>query len=469
MKYMPDTPCVPAISRSGRGRNGLKVLVAIALAAFSAIGETKAQQLAFPGAEGFGKTATGGRGGAIVPVTSLGDSGPGTLRACIERSGPRSCVFRISGTIRLKSSLIVNKAASKVSILGQTAPGGGILLTIDQPNTEKRHTPFVIKNAADVVVRHVRVRPRFPSTMRNVDGFTVENSSRVYLDHVSSSWATDENFNAHSTTTDLTVANSIFAEGLNKHSKCALLGSDPKGPQNISFIKNACVSNTDRNPDNNHYAGSCVEIVNNVFYNAGSEWGEVFSQFPGGTPVAYVGNYFKAGPSTNDLSYAINWNEAASVAEPRIYETGNVTWSPPGKSIVAVAPDTQRYMVNAPSCALSTAQLGSAEAAYGQVNLTAGAFPRDAVDVRVIGEIGALGSKGSGKLVNAPGTLPVVADGQPYKDGDGDGMADSAEARFKADSTTSDAWIDGDGNGWSNFDDFMNWLSGERIAGRYPG
>ena len=150
--------------------------------------------------------------------------------------------------------------------------------------------------------------------MPNVDALTVENSQRVYVDHVSGSWATDENFNAYGQTTELTVAYSIFGEGLRKHSKCALLGSDPTGPQSITFWRNVCVSNNDRNPDNNHYAGSCVDIVDNVFYNAGSEWAEIFTQQPGGTTISLVGNTFKAGPATIQHTYAINWNNIASVA-----------------------------------------------------------------------------------------------------------------------------------------------------------
>ncbi len=99
---------------------------------------------------------------------------------------------------------------------------------------------------------------------------------------MSGSWATDENFNAYGQTSDLTVAYSIFGEGVLRHSKCALLGSDPRGPQNISFWRNICISNNDRNPDTNHFAKSCVEITDNLFYNARAAWAEIFSQRPAG-------------------------------------------------------------------------------------------------------------------------------------------------------------------------------------------
>lgn len=248
------------------------------------------QTISFPGADGHGKYSQGGRLGAIIPVTSLADSGPGSLRACAEAQGPRSCIFKVGGIIHLEKPILVLAPNSFLSILGQTAPGGGILITIDDVKEGKIRTPLAVKDAHDVLIRHIRIRPRYPNSVRNVDALTVESSRNVYIDHVSGSWATDENFNSHANTTQLTVAYSLFGEGLNKHSKCALLGSDPRIPQKITFWKNACISNRDRNPDDNHYGGSCIDIINNIFFNAKSEWAEIFSQYPGGTPISIVGN-----------------------------------------------------------------------------------------------------------------------------------------------------------------------------------
>lgn len=423
---------------------------------------------AFPGASGFGKGSQGGRAGRIFFVTNLEDSGPGSLRQCVESKGPRNCVFRIGGIIELKKPMVVKKDNNSLSILGQTAPGDGILLTTSSKDDTGKLTPFVIKNTNDIVVRHLRVRPQVSNAVPNVDAFTVENSKQVYLDHVSGSWATDENFNAHSNTTNLTVAYSIFGEGLNKHSKCALLGSDPTGPQNITFWRNACVSNRDRNPDNNHFGGSCIEITNNIFFNAASEWGEVFSQFPGGTPIIYSENFFKSGASTVDETFAINWNPINSVADPKIYEHNNKVASPRSKSLVLVAPDTEPYIVSTPPCSQSAPEIGSAEAAYEEVRTKSGAFPRDAVDRRFVEEIGYPEVFGRGSMVTVPGQLPAIKSANPYADEDGDGMADVMEALFGAIVGKTDPWTDGDNNGWSNFDDFMQWLSDERLAGRYP-
>ncbi|MCV9999541.1 hypothetical protein OE766_14955 [Pararhizobium sp. YC-54] len=430
--------------------------------------KSQERQDAFPGAEGYGRTAQGGRGGAIIEVTNLKDAGTGSLRACVDAKGPRNCIFRVSGVIRLKSSLVVQSESSFLSILGQTAPGGGIVLTIEEPNTKKWNTPLIVKSTHDVVIRHLKIRPQLPNSVENVDALTVEGSDRVYVDHVSGSWATDENINAHADTTDLTIANSIFAEGLNKHSKCTLLGSDPHGPQSITFLRNLCLSNRDRNPDNNHYGGSCIEIINNVFFNAKSEWGEVFSQFPGGTPISYVGNYFKAGPSTEETTYAIHSKEIDKAADPQIYQADNMSWAPRSKSIVMVAPETQPYIVSKPPCPLSVKEIISAPAAYEEIRNHAGAFPRDKLDSDWIADLGLDGQAGRGRMVNKSGELPPVEQGTAYVDKDHDGIADSIEAELSAKVGVNDAWSMKEEGEWSHFDEFMQWLSEERIAGRYP-
>lgn len=423
---------------------------------------------AFPDAQGYGKFSQGGRGGAIIYVTTLADNGPGSLRACAEAQGPRNCLFKVGGVIRLDTPIMLGEANSYLSVLGQTAPGSGIVITIDEVNQKKKHTPLILKSAHDVLLRHIRIRPRFPNSVKNVDALTIEDSTQIYVDHVSGSWATDENINTHANSTDVTIANSLFGEGLNKHSKCALLGSDPRRPQNITFWRNACISNRDRNPDDNHYGGSCIDIINNLFFNARSEWGEVFSQYPGGTPISYVGNYFKAGPSTEHVTYAINWNDTLSADGPHIYQRDNETWTPGTKKMVLIAEDTEQFIVAEPPCPLSVDKTVSAKQAYDEIRKYVGAFPRDGVDIRFIDEVSALGQAGQGQMVKAPGELPAMDSGTPYADDDADGIADSVEASVGAQVNKSDPWIDSDRDGWANFDQFMQMLSEDRLAGIYP-
>lgn len=423
---------------------------------------------AFPGAVGHGNLTQGGRGGKILFVTNLDDSGPGSFRSCVETPGTRNCVFRVSGIIRLKTPIGIRTENSNLSILGQTAPGAGIILTIDPQTSSPIKTPFYIKNAHDVLVRHLRVRLQYPNSVKNADAFTIENSRRVYIDHVSGSWSTDEVISTYRDSTDVTIGYSILAEGLMPHSKCALLGSDPTQPQNISFWRNACISNNDRNPDNNHFKGSCIEIANNVFFNAKSEWAEVFSQFKGGTPISFIGNYFKAGKNTVESTNAIEWKKNESIDSPTIHEAGNVTWAPKSKHIALIAPETVQHLVPKPPCPLAV-PIETAEAAYNDVQVNSGAFPRDEVDLRVMSELGSIGSGGTGSIKKEPGTMPVIAENYKfYADHDDDGIADVKEALFGGNERIFDAWSNFGKDGWTNFDAFMQWLSEERIAGRYP-
>jgi hypothetical protein len=329
------------------------------------------------------------------------------------------------------------------------------------------NTPFFLKNTHDVIIRHIKVRLQYPGTKKRVDNFTIENSKRVYIDHVSGSWATDEVFSTYSNTTDITIANSIFAEGIMPHSKCALLGSDPEGPQNITFWRNACISNNDRNPDDNHYKGSCIEIANNIFYNARSEFAEVFSQFPGGTPISFLSNYFKAGKNTRETTYAIMWKEVEGVAMPQIYQDGNEVWAPKGKTMEVYEAKMADHFLAQPSCPV-TLPIVPAKQAYAEVLASSGAFPRDGVDARVVSEVGPIEHEGSGTIKNEAGQLEeVAAASDAYVDTDNDGIADAKEADFKGKSDVADSWQVNDKDGWTNFDKFMQWLSDERIAGHY--
>ena len=445
-------------------------LKALFIAILAVLGQSNAAQAldAFPGAAGHGSQTQGGRGGDVLFVTNLQDSGPGSFRACAERTGKRNCLFRVGGIIHLKKPIGILAGNSNLSVLGQSAPGGGITLTIDPQNKSPFKTPFYIKDAHDVLVRHLRVRLQYAGTVRNADAFTVETSQRVYIDHVSGSWATDEVISTYQNATDLTIAYSIFGEGIMPHSKCALLGSNPTQPQNITFWRNACVSNNDRNPDNHHLKGSCVEIANNIFFNARSEWAEVFSQYQGGIPVSFLNNYFKAGKNTSKSTYAIIWQDIESVAIPTIFQKGNVTWAPKPKTIELFEPQLAHLLVTEPPC-LNLLPLNSAEDAYKDVRINAGAFPRDAVDTRLIHEIGSIGRKGDGSIKTVPGEIPAVQiNTNAYADRDDDGIADANEKQFGGNDSTFDSWSDFNNDGWSNFDEFMQWLSEERIAGRYP-
>lgn len=403
---------------------------------------------AFPGALGHGAGSRGGEGGRVVYITNRKDSGPGSLRACLIAKGKRVCVFRIGGVFRFTSlpPIIRNPF---LTIAGQTAPGGGVLIT--HAGGREARTPIAIKNTHDVIVRHVRVRlDRLSANRESDDSFTIENSSDVIIDHVSGSWASDELVNGFGDNDRVTISNSIFAYGIPGHDKCALLGSDPTDAQHFSFVGNLCAHNGDRNPDINFPPGSCVEVVNNVLYNAQSEFAEVWESY-GGTPVAIVGNTFVAGPDSSWRSQGVTRVRIGSTGEASIYLWDNKFLG----GFAHITDSARTAQVERPPCPM-TMQPIDANRAYHSVLDNAGAWPRDTIDAQVMSDVKAR----RGRIVTRPGLLPLIEGGKPYRDTDKDGMDDNWEARYGADPRLADTWADANGDGVSNFEEFLAYREG---------
>jgi hypothetical protein len=400
--------------------------------------------LAFPGAVGYGAGAVGGRNGRIIFVDSLSDSGEGTLRACIDASGPRVCVFRVGGVIRFvrRPPIIRNPY---ITIAGQTAPGGGI--TLAHSGGPDGVTPLLIKNTHDVVVRHIRVRlDRIGEFREAEDAFTIENSDNVILDHVSGSWARDEVVNGYGDNDRITISWSIFAEGIPRHDKCALLGGDPHGPQRLSFIGNLCAHNGDRNPDVNFEPGSCVEVLNNVLYNAQSQFAEIWESY-GGSPVSIVGNVMRAGHNTGRQAVGIDLERIGSTGSARIFHWDNQF----DGRFQHRSPLLAGVNAAEPPCPLTILPLRASETEAAVLS-RAGAFPRDAFDRRIVADV----RNRTGRIVHVPGPMPPVASGRPYPDEDRDGMDDGWERAHGADPSASDPWGDADGDGLANLDAFLD-------------
>lgn len=418
---------------------------------------TAGDQLAFPDAAGFGARSQGGRGGKIIAVTTLADGGPGSLRACIDEQGPRTCIFRVAGLIRFTDRPPTIRHPY-LTIAGQTAPGGGV--TLAHGGGEFGRTPLLIKNTHDIIVRHIRVRnDRVGTTRGSEDSFTIENSEKVILDHVSGSWARDELVNGYGDNDWVTISNSIFAEGIPPHDKCALLGSDPKGPQHVSFISNICAHNGDRNPDINFTLESCVEVINNILYNAQSEFAEIWES-EGGGPVSLVGNSFLAGKNTHPASVGITRNILGSKGPTKVFLQDNSF----DGDFVHISPAIEETVVSRPPCPLAAQPL-PAKKAYGEVLSQAGAFPRDALDRRVVKQI----RDRDGHIVRQPGIIPDIAAGSPYPDEDRDGMDDGWERQNGAQAGRADAWEDQDGDGLANLDAFLDYRSRLLIDGGSSG
>ncbi|KAL4877864.1 pectin lyase fold/virulence factor [Aspergillus karnatakaensis] len=257
-------------------------------------------QLAFPGAEGYGRFARGGRGGKVVKVTSLDDSeDPGTLRHALTiETGPRIIIFDVGGVITTTSRLSVN--TNYITLAGQTAPGKGIAI---------QGHPLGLSGASDVIFRHIRVRPGSSAGV-TVDGMGMSGSNHCILDRCSMGWAIDESFSSR-TAKNITFQRNMISEPLNvaghqnypegtAHGYAATVGGDVASLHHnlIAHAEGRSWSMGGGVDDNANFAGR-LDIRNNVVYNFG---GRVTDG--GAMEVNFVGNLYKQGPAS-ELTYAL--------------------------------------------------------------------------------------------------------------------------------------------------------------------
>lgn len=240
--------------------------------------------IAFPGAEGFGKYATGGRGGQVLKVTNLNDSGPGSLRAAIETKGPRIIIFEISGNIKLRSNLEINEG--NITIAGQTAPGEGITL---------QDYTLVVSNAENIIIRYIRSRHGDLSN-REGDSFTARFAKNLIVDHCSFSWGTDETCSIYDVENS-SIQNSIISEGLNSsvHSKGRHGYGSLIGGNSFSLVNNLWAHFLIRMPSlTSGEISSLVDLRNNIFFN----WESRSTDNASKVNANFVANYYKPGPAS---------------------------------------------------------------------------------------------------------------------------------------------------------------------------
>lgn len=459
-------------------------------------------QPAFPGAEGYGALARGGRGGEVLFVTNLNDSGPGSLRAAVEASGPRTVVFRVGGTIVLESYLRITNPY--ITIAGQTAPGGGI--TLRQDGTVRLGLLRV--DTHDVVIRHIRSRPG-PYVLQNEsdtgsccnDAIDIGNNAyNVIFDHVSASWGTDEVFSINNAN-NITIQWSIVSEGIfcstDNFNITNFVGNDPTCPQggtisggaqlignqsgsiNLTLHHNLYAHNSHRNVK---FDGpGRLDFINNIVYDPGWQTTTVGQN----TQTNYIGNLVKAGPITDlyEDRYLLFETGAVNTAtgyNPEIYHTDNI--------VDTVVPEvlTQRVL-NSGGAVVSSSRFSGpwvTEAPASQVqnivlsDVGANRPQRDAVDSRIVSEVNnrtglaRINSVGAPNGVNHPnevGGWPVIANGVAPVDSDNDGMPDSFEVANGLDpNNPSDRNSDADNDGYTNLEEYLNSLTsnpGDGVGG----
>ena len=452
---------------------------------------------AFPGAEGGGAYSLGGRGGRVLVVTNLNDSGEGSLRWACEQGGARIVVFNVAGIIRLTSPITVR--APYITIAGQTAPGDGICVAGE--------TFWV--DTHDVVVRHMRFRRGETWVGRRDDSFGGNPVGNIMIDHCSTSWGLDENISFYRHmydpgdgskelklgTVNVTIQNTISSQTLDtyNHSFGSTLGGE-----NCTFMRNLWANNAGRNPSIGW--NGLFNFVNNVVYN----W--VHRSADGGDYTAlynFINNYYKPGPLTpknSPVGHRILKPESGRsklgyYVFGRVYANGNIMEGYPevtadnwaGGIQVQEQKNTDGYTENMrwnePFPIDNPFPIMSAQDAYNYVLDNVGAnFPkRDIVDERVIKQV-RTGEVYYDKSIEneefyqfehrrlKPDSYKygIITDirqvggypeykGTPVKDSDNDGMPDAWEKKYGLNpNDPSDAVKDMNGDGYTNIEKYIN-------------
>lgn len=437
---------------------------------------------AFPGAEGHGKYVTGGRGGKVIYVTNLNDdNNPGSLRYALNQTGARIILFKISGTIQLKSKLGISKG--DVTISGQTAPGDGICLR-DYP---------VSVDADNVIIRYMRFRMG-DETDQEADALGGRFRKNIIIDHCSMSWSTDECVSFYQNE-NFTLQWCIISESLRNsvHAKGAHGYGGVWGGRNASFHHNLLAHHDSRNPRLGEYAGDVfaltdlVDLRNNVIYN----W--VGNSCYGGEAMNanIVNCYYKPGPGTTkkERIVSIDKNKIAGTAVydtwGKFYISGNVleassratadNWTygvyNQYHSSYGTVPETEKIAMRRTN-QFNPGEITThtAEIAYLKVLDYSGAsLKRDTIDKRILKDVRTgtatfmTGGNGSVNGIidtqSAVGGWPILNSTTAPVDSDSDGMPDEWETQHSLNpSDPADAQTNSIDGGYPNVEVYLNSL-----------
>ena len=344
--------------------------------------------LAFPGAEGFGALTTGGNGGETVHVTTLADSGPGSFRDAVSRPG-RTVVFDVEGVITLQSNVEVS---DNTTILGETAPGKGITLY---------NRTLSLSSRKNIIVRYLRCREGIAGDSGKC-AINMATSSNIILDHCSIEWGRWDSMGITKGSHDVTVQDCIVGASIDPQRFGALVDT----VQNVTLARNLWIHNHSRNPK----VKGTIQYINNVVY----DWG--ITGLAGGHSAAnhqvdVINNYLIKGPDSN--------NQAAGgfTATDHVYSKGNlVDLNRDGKLNGVPLEDAAYFQKeNGPTFVGKPwgnpqvpVRIMDTTAAYEHVIAEAGCSKeRDAIDLRLISQVKSLGKEGhiihSDKEVTASG------------------------------------------------------------------
>ena len=436
----------------------------------------RVRHLAFPTAEGYGRFAIGGRGGQVIHVTNLNDSGRGSLREAIEATGPRTVVFDVSGLITLESKLVFRSENEYLTVAGQTAPGKGICL---------RNYTFGGIGGHDTVVRFVRLRLGDLAGL-TMDGMGLAGSDHCIVDHCSISWTIDEAFSSRGAK-NITFQRSLISEALNVAGHAKYTEGKGHGYAGSisgdigSFHHSLLAHNAGRNwslaggiDQANRHSGQ-LDIRNMIVYN----WKDRTTD-GGAKHVQFVNNYYKPGPASQIMTYLNPQFEHPAFGPQQYFVEGNIIEGvagpegPIGPFEGMKVRGQQDLPVTLPTPFFDPyVKTHTAEQAYENVLADVGCNVPifDDHDKRVIQEVRNGTTTYKGSKSGLPGLIDSQADvggwedypeiHRPFDwDTDGDGMPNKWEMRKGLDTKdASDGAADPDNDGYTNLEDYLNWLA----------
>ena len=511
MAVCPRDEGTPLLFQNDMTHNSMKrTLTLLALAVLTACAMAQEQQqLAFPGAEGFGRYTTGGRGGKVYHVTTLEDDGTtslkGSLRWACAQSGPRTIVFDVSGTIFLKSALKLNE---NTTLAGQTAPGDGICIA-----------GYQVTLRANNIIRYLRFRPG-DENGGEPDGLGAMDSRNIIVDHCSVSWSVDECLSVYGSR-NITVQWCIAAQSLcnSTHVKKAHGYGGNWGGSGASYHHNLIIHHVSRTPRLGPRPGTQtderMDMRNNVMYN----WIDNGVYGGEGMNVNIVNNYYKPGPDTKTgakgMRIAAPGIRTTSYCIDKVTESGDTVWNDWhkmwhvwGKYYVAgnvntkypqVTEDNWKYgiynqVTNGSGVDYTYTQetkdtmridtpisyeavtTHTAEQAFEQVLRFAGAsLHRDALDEVMVsdarnGETTYTASGNQRGIINHPSDLrpddapddwspwPTLKQGEAPVDTDGDGMPDDWETAHGLDPNNAADGNETTADGYTQLEHYLNSL-----------
>lgn len=432
-------------------------------------------QLAFPTAEGYGRFAQGGRGGRVMHVTNLNDSGPGSLREAVESEGPRTVVFDVSGLITLESPLVVRHPY--LTIAGQTAPSKGICI---------RKYNFGLYATHDVIIRHIRVRPGNISG-KTLDGMGMAYSDHCIVDHCSISWTIDEAFSSRGAK-NITLQRCLISEALNaaghrkyppgtQHGYAASIGG-----MTGSFHHNLLANCAGRNwslaggLDSEKRHTGWLDIRNNVVFN----WKDRATD-GGAQRVQFVSNYYQPGPATQKFHTIRPELEWVHLYGPQKYYIagnvlkGHISADDQRKQFVPWKDTPREQYISDTPFFEPHVNTQSAEVARGNVLADVGCNKPhlDDHDQRILKEVQTGMCQYRGSVTGLPG-LPDsqedVGGWESYPevhrpaswDTDRDGIPDDWETAHQLNpNNAADGNDDRDGDGFTNLEEYLGTLAGE--------